>query len=39
MLILWKDVWKLRKENHGLFCALMCGFFSLLAVIGKVIPG
>jgi hypothetical protein len=39
MLILWKDVWKLRKENHGLFCALMCGFFSLLALIGKIIPG
>ncbi|XP_054716234.1 reticulophagy regulator 3-like [Uloborus diversus] len=39
MLILWKDVWKLRKENHGLFCALMCGFFSILALIGKIIPG
>lgn len=39
MVILWKDVWKLRKENHGLFCALMCGFFSILALIGKVIPG
>ncbi|GIY22149.1 hypothetical protein CDAR_594052 [Caerostris darwini] len=39
MIILWKDVWKLRKENRGLFCALMCGFFSFLAFIGKVFPG
>ncbi|PRD29823.1 UNVERIFIED_CONTAM: hypothetical protein NCL1_28210 [Trichonephila clavipes] len=39
MIILWKDVWKLRKENRGLFCALMCGFFSFLAFVGKVFPG
>ncbi|GFT96363.1 reticulophagy regulator 3 [Nephila pilipes] len=39
MIILWKDVWKLRKENRGLFCALMCGFFSFMAFIGKVFPG
>ncbi|XP_055952076.1 reticulophagy regulator 3-like isoform X1 [Argiope bruennichi] len=39
MIILWKDVWKLRKENRGLFCALMCGFFSFLAFIGKIFPG
>ncbi|GFQ94503.1 reticulophagy regulator 3 [Trichonephila clavata] len=39
MIILWKDVWKLRKENRGLFCALMCGFFSFMAFVGKVFPG
>ncbi|KAG8180342.1 hypothetical protein JTE90_016373 [Oedothorax gibbosus] len=39
MSILFKDVWKLRKENRGLFCSLMCGFFSFLAFVGRIFPG
>ncbi|XP_059813797.1 reticulophagy regulator 3 isoform X2 [Hypanus sabinus] len=34
-----KNLYLFKKQNPGQFCLLVCGVFTLLAVIGRYIPG